>query len=80
LIAYGKMDRELLMHRFGPLSRLPLWAQAVGILIVGDFMGYWMPRALHGRRLWRFHAIHHSSVDVDWLSARRSGFTRSTTR
>jgi sterol desaturase/sphingolipid hydroxylase (fatty acid hydroxylase superfamily) len=30
-----------------------------------------MHRAFHGRRLWRFHAVHHSSVDLDWLSAVR---------
>jgi sterol desaturase/sphingolipid hydroxylase (fatty acid hydroxylase superfamily) len=30
-----------------------------------------MHRAFHGRRLWKFHSIHHSSVDVDWLSAVR---------
>lgn len=71
LIVYGKVDRQLLMQGFGPISRLPLWVQAVGILAIGDFIGYWMHRAFHGRRLWRFHAIHHSSVDLDWLSAVR---------
>ena len=30
-----------------------------------------MHRAFHGARLWRFHAVHHSSVDLDWLSAVR---------
>lgn len=30
-----------------------------------------MHRAFHGRRLWAFHAVHHSSVDLDWLSAVR---------
>jgi sterol desaturase/sphingolipid hydroxylase (fatty acid hydroxylase superfamily) len=59
------------MGGFGPLSRLPLWLQAIVILVLGDFIGYWMHRAFHGRRLWRFHAIHHSSVDLDWLSAVR---------
>jgi sterol desaturase/sphingolipid hydroxylase (fatty acid hydroxylase superfamily) len=34
-------------------------------------MRYWMHRLFHGRRLWRFHAVHHSSVDLDWLSAVR---------
>jgi sterol desaturase/sphingolipid hydroxylase (fatty acid hydroxylase superfamily) len=34
-------------------------------------VGYWMHRWFHGRRLWRFHAVHHSSVDLDWLSAVR---------
>src|SRR5262249_19046922 len=28
-------------------------------------------RGFHGARLWRAHAVHHSSVDLDWLSAVR---------
>lgn len=71
LIAYGKIDKESLLNGFGPLSRLPFWVQAAGILAIGDFVGYWMHRAFHGRRLWAFHAVHHSSVDLDWLSAVR---------
>jgi sterol desaturase/sphingolipid hydroxylase (fatty acid hydroxylase superfamily) len=71
LIAYGEVDRDLILHGFGPLSRLPLWVQAVGILVIGDFVGYWMHRAFHGSRLWCFHAVHHSSVELDWLSAVR---------
>jgi sterol desaturase/sphingolipid hydroxylase (fatty acid hydroxylase superfamily) len=71
LLIYGKVDKDLLLHGFGPASRLPLWLQAVAILVLGDFIGYWMHRAFHGRRLWRFHAVHHSSVDLDWLSAVR---------
>ncbi len=71
LLVYGKIDKELLLSGFGPASRLPLWLQAVAILVLGDFVGYWMHRAFHGARLWRFHAVHHSSVDLDWLSAVR---------
>lgn len=71
LLIYGKVDKDLLLNGFGPASRLPLWLQAVAILALGDFIGYWMHRAFHGRRLWRFHAVHHSSVDLDWLSAVR---------
>jgi sterol desaturase/sphingolipid hydroxylase (fatty acid hydroxylase superfamily) len=71
LALYGTVDRDMLLRGFGPLSKLPIWAQGVGILIIGDFIGYWMHRAFHGRRLWKFHAVHHSSVDVDWLSAVR---------
>jgi len=70
-LIYGKVDKELLLHGFGPPSRLPMWQQAVLILILGDFVGYWMHRAFHRGRLWRFHAVHHSSVDLDWLSAVR---------
>jgi sterol desaturase/sphingolipid hydroxylase (fatty acid hydroxylase superfamily) len=71
LLIYGRVDKELLLNGFGPASRLPLWLQAILILLIGDFIGYWMHRAFHRGRLWRFHAVHHSSVDLDWLSAVR---------
>lgn len=54
-----------------PLSRQPLWLQAIQIILIGDFIGYWMHRAFHQGRLWAFHAIHHSSVSLDWLSSVR---------
>jgi sterol desaturase/sphingolipid hydroxylase (fatty acid hydroxylase superfamily) len=50
----------------------PVWLQAVEILILVDFIGYWMHRLLHRRPLWRFHAVHHASRDLDWLSAARA--------
>ena len=68
LLAYGRVDKDLLLHGFGPASRLPLWLQAALILMLGDLIGYWMHRAFHGRRMWRFHAVHHSSVDLDSVS------------
>src|SRR5512145_2677702 len=36
LLAYGKVDKDLLLHGFGPAARLPLWLQAVLILVLGD--------------------------------------------
>lgn len=71
LLVYGTVDKELLLNGFGPASRLPLWLQAVVVLLVTDFIGYWMHRAFHRGRLWHFHAVHHSSTDLDWLSAVR---------
>jgi sterol desaturase/sphingolipid hydroxylase (fatty acid hydroxylase superfamily) len=68
---YGVIDHDIVMHGHGPLSRLPLWAQMLGILLLGDLIGYWMHRCFHQSRLWKFHAVHHSSVDLDWLSAVR---------
>lgn len=53
------------------LSRQPLWLQAIQIILIGDFVGYWMHRAFHHGWLWGFHAIHHSSVSLDWLSSVR---------
>jgi sterol desaturase/sphingolipid hydroxylase (fatty acid hydroxylase superfamily) len=68
---YGRVDKDLILNGFGPASRLPVWFQAAAILVLGDFTGYWMHRWFHGRRMWRFHAIHHSSTDLDWLSSVR---------
>jgi sterol desaturase/sphingolipid hydroxylase (fatty acid hydroxylase superfamily) len=55
----------------GPLSELPLWAQGMLFLILSDFMLYWSHRMFHGGGFWKYHAIHHSSEDLDWISAAR---------
>ncbi|MCX7295630.1 MAG: sterol desaturase family protein [Hyphomicrobiales bacterium] len=56
---------------FGPLAQLPLWAQALVFLVVSDFLSYWFHRLYHGATMWKYHAIHHSSSEVDWISAAR---------
>jgi len=56
---------------FGPLAAMPLWAQAVFFLVVSDFCTYWIHRIFHGARMWKYHAVHHSSQDLDWISAAR---------
>jgi sterol desaturase/sphingolipid hydroxylase (fatty acid hydroxylase superfamily) len=55
----------------GPLSALPLWLQAVIFMVVSDFLLYWIHRGFHGGKLWKYHAVHHSSEDLDWISAAR---------
>ena len=74
LLGY-RLDQEVLQSAVkdshGPFLQLPYWLQAVLVLIGGDFIEYWSHRWFHGRRLWRFHAIHHSSKEVDWLSSVR---------
>jgi len=70
-LVYGKVDKSLIVNGFGPAAGLALWVQAVLILVLGDFIGYWMHRWFHGTRMWRYHAVHHSSVELDWLSAVR---------
>jgi sterol desaturase/sphingolipid hydroxylase (fatty acid hydroxylase superfamily) len=55
----------------GPLSRLPLWLQAIIFLVASDFLNYWSHRIFHDSRLWKYHAVHHSSEELDWISAAR---------
>ena len=55
----------------GFIKDWPLWAQAMGVLIVTDISMYWTHRLFHTGRLWRYHAIHHSPTSLDWLHAVR---------
>jgi sterol desaturase/sphingolipid hydroxylase (fatty acid hydroxylase superfamily) len=52
-------------------SALPTWVQIPAILLLADLLAYCSHRLFHGRWLWPFHAIHHSSKSVDWLSSVR---------
>ncbi|MBI1214592.1 MAG: hypothetical protein GC185_02090 [Alphaproteobacteria bacterium] len=45
--------------------------QIILLLVCADMMGYWMHRFFHGRKLWKFHAVHHGSEELDWLSSVR---------
>lgn len=56
---------------FGPLSRQPVWLQAFEVYALADFVAYWVHRKFHRGRWWPFHAVHHSSEDLDWLSSVR---------
>jgi len=75
LIAAGVISWEALKageyQGFGPLSRLPGWGQFLAAFLLGDFLLYWIHRWFHGKQLWRFHAVHHSSEKLDWLSSVR---------
>jgi ornithine lipid hydroxylase len=52
--------------------RLPLWMQAVLMVLVVDFLRYWLHRAAHeSRTLWRLHAVHHSVEQLYWLNTSR---------
>ncbi len=56
---------------FGPIAALPVGLQLLLTLLAGDFLAYWAHRAFHRGRLWAFHAVHHSSEQLDWLSSVR---------
>ena len=65
------LDRASLLAGHGPIIALPKWLQVLIILFAGDLIAYWTHRWFHTRRLWPFHAIHHSSEELDWLSSVR---------
>jgi sterol desaturase/sphingolipid hydroxylase (fatty acid hydroxylase superfamily) len=51
---------------------MPLWLQVVIATVIADLGFYLAHRAMHRiPALWRFHAIHHSSEEMDWLAAYR---------
>ncbi len=50
----------------------PLWLQFIEILLVVDFGTYWIHRAMHEiPALWKIHAVHHSTEQMDWLASSR---------
>jgi sterol desaturase/sphingolipid hydroxylase (fatty acid hydroxylase superfamily) len=59
------------MYGHGPLSKLPLWAQIIIFLVASDFLLYWIHRGFHRPAMWKYHAVHHSSEELEWISAAR---------
>jgi sterol desaturase/sphingolipid hydroxylase (fatty acid hydroxylase superfamily) len=54
------------------VARQPYWVQVVEAILLADLGLYTAHRMFHGVSwLWRFHAIHHSSEELDWLVAWR---------
>jgi len=45
--------------------------QIVELLFFADLLAYFSHRLFHRGVLWRFHAVHHSSTELDWLAAAR---------
>lgn len=53
-------------------ARLPIWLQVIALLLICDLIIWALHRAFHAvPLLWRFHRIHHSSVQLDWLATAR---------
>jgi sterol desaturase/sphingolipid hydroxylase (fatty acid hydroxylase superfamily) len=53
-------------------AALPTVLGAVIAVVLGDVLVYWFHRACHRfELLWRFHAVHHGSPQLDWLAAHR---------
>jgi sterol desaturase/sphingolipid hydroxylase (fatty acid hydroxylase superfamily) len=55
----------------GPLAALPIAVQMVLFLVGEDIILYWTHRGFHRERMWKYHAVHHSSEELEWISAAR---------
>src|SRR6266700_3703305 len=54
------------------VGALPFWIQIPLVILLTDLGIYWIHRMFHAVPwLWRFHEIHHSSEELDWLAATR---------
>ena len=50
------------------MAGLPLGMRFAAALVVGEFGSYWGHRWMHEVPfLWRFHVVHHSAEQIDWL-------------
>jgi len=50
----------------------PWGLQFAEIFVVSELLGYWVHRLSHTVPwLWRFHAVHHSNTELDFLAAHR---------
>jgi sterol desaturase/sphingolipid hydroxylase (fatty acid hydroxylase superfamily) len=65
--------RQYLPESIGSTVRSqPLWLQAIEVVAIADTGFYLAHRAFHAIPfLWRFHAVHHSIEEMDWLAAHR---------
>ncbi len=74
-VAVWVLARVEPLVRHSPLSAstsLPLVIQVVLAVAGGDFVVYWFHRACHAwGPLWRFHAVHHTAEELDWVAAHR---------
>ncbi len=72
---YGISDAaeigRFLTEGYGPLAHLGFWPQVALYLLGNDLVMYATHRLFHGARLWRYHAVHHSSKHLEWTSAAR---------
>jgi lathosterol oxidase len=69
LILFGGVRVEAVSAFVGSL---PIVLQVVALVLVADLTQYWVHRTFHAVPfLWPFHAIHHSSEEMDWLAGSR---------
>ena len=53
-------------------AQQPFWVQLAEVIVGSELLAYLAHRASHRvPLLWRFHAVHHSATELDWVAAHR---------
>ena len=72
VLLFGEMNLEGI-HQW--IQSLPFLAEVILALFVSDLFQYWTHRFFHSHNfLWRFHSVHHSTENMDWLAGSRTHF------
>lgn len=77
-VVYRFIDMFFARYEFNLLSSLPFLVQLICAILIIEFFAYWIHRANHRFSvMWRIHETHHTSLELDWLSANRIHFTEA---
>lgn len=81
---FGVITKKPAVAFFGwmNLESFQLWVQDLPFvielllaLLITDLFQYWAHRFFHSHHyLWRFHSVHHSTKNMDWLAGSRTHF------
>lgn len=54
------------------VAGLPIWLQVIAVIVIADTGYYIAHRSFHAVPfLWKFHSVHHSIEEMDWLATHR---------
>lgn len=54
------------------VAQQPIWLQTIAVLVIADIGYYTAHRISHAVPfLWKFHSVHHSIEEMDWLATHR---------
>ena len=75
LYVFGWAQTEIVTST---VQSLPLWLQFISCVFIADLFQAVTHRWYHQNAfLWKFHSIHHSSKNLDWLAGSRTHFVEA---
>ncbi|MCE9508166.1 MAG: sterol desaturase family protein [Alphaproteobacteria bacterium] len=66
------LEKQIPAHLRAAVAAQPFWLAFLEVLLIADLGFYWVHRAFHAiPLLWKFHSVHHSIEEMDFLAAHR---------